>query len=132
VDDGPITEALVRGLDARFAAEHERTYGHAAESDPVELVHLRVAATAVTDETRSWPTGGPTSEQPPPTRRPAYFGREHGPIDTPVLTRSAVGSRPIPGPAIVEEYDATTVVPPGYVIWRDEADNLVLELGAES
>src|SRR5439155_7294360 len=33
-----------RQLDRRFGDEHERTYGHRADGDPVEIVNLRVTA----------------------------------------------------------------------------------------
>jgi hypothetical protein len=36
------------------------------------------------------------------------------------------------GPLIVEEYDATTIVPPGFRIRRDPADNLILESGGRA
>jgi N-methylhydantoinase A len=59
--------------------------------------------------------------------RPAYFGVTHGLLDTPVLGRADVPVVPLAGPAIVEEYDATTVVPPGWTIRRGELDTLLLE-----
>jgi N-methylhydantoinase A len=59
----------------------------------------------------------------------AYFGDAHGRLATPVLDRHDVGADPIVGPIIVEEYDATTIVPPGFSIRRDEANNLILESG---
>ena len=46
-------------------------------------------------------------------RARAYFGREHGTLATPVLARADLGARPRPGPLLVDEYDATTLVPPG-------------------
>jgi N-methylhydantoinase A len=63
-----------------------------------------------------------------PRSRRAYFGREHGWLDTPIVARAQVGPAAQPGPLIVEEYDATTVVPPDAAIWRDDAGNLRLEL----
>ena len=45
------------------------------------------------------------------------------------MIRDQIGPSPQPGPLIVEEYDATTVVPPGATIRRDEAGNLRLALG---
>ena len=61
------------------------------------------------------------------TARKAYFGAEHGWRDTPVLTRSDLGSSRA-GPLIVEEYDATCVVPPGANAARDAAGNIVVVL----
>ena len=37
---------------------------------------------------------------------------------------------PRPGPFVVEDYDATTVVPPDFTLRRDAADNLLIEAGA--
>src|SRR5207247_2442506 len=47
------------------------------------------------------------------TARPAYFGARHGLLQTPILARAELTSAPRWGPLIVEEYDATCVVPPG-------------------
>ena len=60
-----------------------------------------------------------------PSRR-AYFGADHGSIDTPVVTRADIddGAR---GPLLIDEYDSTTVVPPGWSVRRDDEGNLVLE-----
>ena len=46
----------------------------------------------------------------------------------PVRTRSSVGDVPEPGPLLVDEYDTTVVVPPGWSARRDAATGtLVLE-----
>jgi N-methylhydantoinase A/oxoprolinase/acetone carboxylase beta subunit len=60
---------------------------------------------------------------------PAYFGAEHGWLETPVLTRTDLASGRS-DPLIVEEYDATCVVPPGASAERDAAGNIVIVLGA--
>jgi N-methylhydantoinase A len=59
--------------------------------------------------------------------RKAYFGAEHGWLDTPVLVRAdlAAGRK---GPLIVEEYDSTCVVPPGAHAERDSTGNIVIVL----
>jgi N-methylhydantoinase A len=62
--------------------------------------------------------------QPPPPRR-AYFGSW---IETPVMRRSDL-SQAKKGPLIVEEYDATCVVPPGAKAQLDAGGNIVIELG---
>ena len=64
--------------------------------------------------------------KPPPPRR-AYFG-EAGWIETPILRRSDLaGERP--GPLIIEEYDATCVVPPNATASLDSTGNVVISLG---
>ena len=113
-------------LAGRFAAEHERSYGHRFADAPVELVNLGIVARAP-----SPPGAGTAGSAPPrrarPARRRAFFGAGHGWHDVPVLERGEVAARPTPGPLIVEEYDATTAVPPGWTVRRDGGGNLLLE-----
>jgi len=123
----PVDNSELRALDERFATEHERTYGHRADSDPVEVVHIRVEG-RVPAQAR---TLAPLSELGPGnagsgTLRPAFFGPGHGVLPTRVVARHQVGAEPCPGPLIVEEYDATTVVPPGWSIQRDHRNNLLI------
>ena len=57
--------------------------------------------------------------------RTAYFGARHKAQSTPVIARmDLVAARS--GPLIVEEYDATCVVPPGWSAVLDAQGNLVL------
>ncbi|MBV9542757.1 MAG: hydantoinase/oxoprolinase family protein [Chloroflexi bacterium] len=121
----PVDRAAVESIDVRFGAEHERTYGHRAGDDPVEVVHIRVQGRV---PGRAVSTGRQVSAKTPPaTAREAYFGARDGVLQTPVLNRAHVEATPRPGPLIVEEYDATTVVPPGWTIRRDDRDNLLIQ-----
>ncbi|MCY4376410.1 MAG: hypothetical protein OXC31_21855, partial [Spirochaetaceae bacterium] len=60
----------------------------------------------------------PTGRARQPADRRVYFGPGHGWLSTPVVDRPVLSSGAIAGPLIVEEYDSTTVVPPG---WRAAA-----------
>jgi N-methylhydantoinase A len=62
-----------------------------------------------------------------PRSRPAYF-EPGGLAETPVIDRPELSAEPRPGPLIVEEYDATTVVPPGCSARLDEWGNIVLDV----
>jgi len=50
--------------------------------------------------------------------RKAWFGDKHGWLDTPVLSRADLSASRA-GPLIIEEYDATLLIPPG---WRAQLD----------
>jgi N-methylhydantoinase A len=118
-------EEVPRRLAEAFGREHERTYGHKAEGDPIQVVNLRLTARAVP------PAGRPAIRVAAATggaggARPAYFGPAHGVVPTPVLGRADLDGTPRPGPLLVDEYDATTLVPPGCRAWRDEWENLVI------
>jgi N-methylhydantoinase A len=124
--DGPID---IGELEAAFGREHERTYGHRAGPDePVELVAMQVVGYGVRSGQRVPERLHSTRPEPPGGgERRAYFGPEHGWLRTPVLRRSEL-ARPRTGPLIVEEYDATCVLPPGAKAERDAGDNIVIEL----
>jgi len=118
----------VRELAAAFAREHERTYGHKAEGDPIQLVNLRLTARIRRPADRAalrlageGAGGGGV--------RPAYFGRAHGMVPTPVLARADLGPAPRPGPLLMDEYDATTLVPPGSAARLDAHGNIVITTG---
>jgi N-methylhydantoinase A len=135
VPDGPIDSSMVAHLEEAFGKEHEKTYGHRAGPDePVELVSIQVVGQGLR-------TGGgvpervkPSRAEPaPPPPRLAYFGpdddgRAVGWIETPVLRRSDLTTARR-GPLIIEEYDATCVVPPGAAASLDAGGNIVITLG---
>jgi N-methylhydantoinase A len=122
----------VAALAEAFGQEHERTYGHrAGAEEPVEIVSLRVIAEGIPDRSRvperlrldrPGTGGGPAS-------RRVYFG-DLGWRETPILDRPDLAESRI-GPCIVEEYDATCVVPPGARAALDASGNIVIELATE-
>ena len=122
--NAPVDAAAIAAIDVRFAGEHERTYGHRAEDDPVEAVHIRVQGNVASERVRRRPQLAPVASE---SVRGAYFGPEHGTILTHVIHRGNVAATQRAGPVIVEEYDATTLVPPGWSIRRDVHDNLLIE-----
>ena len=127
-----VGAGTVAALIEAFGQEHERTYGHrAGPEEPVEIVSLRVVAHGVPDRPRvperlrldrPGPGGGPAS-------RRVYFG-DLGWRETPILDRPDL-AEPRVGPCIVEEYDATCVVPPGARAALDASGNIVVELAGE-
>jgi N-methylhydantoinase A len=122
--DTPVDAAAIAAIDTRFAAEHERTYGHRADADPVEVVHIRVQGRV---PARTLSRGASHATSTPESTRQAFFGTRHGSFQTPVIERTTLDASPRHGPLIVEEYDATTLVPPGWTIRRDDRDNLFIQ-----
>ena len=101
-------------LVGAFVAEHERTYGHGSAEDPVDLVSIRMLARIARPDAPATisPVGAAARTVAGETRQ-AYFGPEAGLVEAPVLTREALRERVVEGPLFVDEYDSTTVVPPG-------------------
>jgi N-methylhydantoinase A len=122
----------VDALAAAFAREHERTYGHAAAGDPIQVVNLRVTARLVRPRVRHAVQLGSERVATTGGWRRAYFGREHGVLATPVLARMDLGAAPRPGPLLIDEYDATTLVPPGATACLDDHGDVRIATGAPS
>ena len=62
--------------------------------------------------------------------RPVWFRTAGGSVDTPVFDREEIGrGQEIDGPAIVEEWTSTTLLPPGWRAILDRLGNLVLTRG---
>lgn len=127
-------DATVKEVTEAFAHEHERTYGHRSVGDDESVfltsVRLRIRAPGsragyerVTGLLRQ-ETDRELGE------RRVYFGREHGWVPTPVITRAALDDAVLPGPLIVQEYDSTIVVPPDSSADLDDLGNLVIALGS--
>jgi len=128
VPRGPVDEAVLAGIEAAFAAEHHRSYGHVLPDHRVDFVTLRVTGTrapqgarAVSEVRRTPPAAGA------PTRT-AYFGDGFGALSTPVIERAGLGPEPRPGPLIIEEYEGTTIVPPGTSAMLDAHGNIIITL----
>ena len=104
---------------ARFHERHDETYGYASAEEVVELVSLRVIARGRSERSRI-PTepvfARGSGDEGPWAEREVYFAGAQGWRRLPVLPgRTAIPDSGVEGPAIVEEYDSTTLVPPG---WR--------------
>jgi N-methylhydantoinase A len=116
-------------LRARFHAMHDQFYGFHSESDPIEIVTLRLTASAAIARFGASNSKTRGSGRPEPAGyRPVWFARSR-PRRTPVYHRAALraGQR-IDGPAIIEQLDSTTVLHPGDRLKVDDKLNLLVEV----
>ncbi|BBK42085.1 methylhydantoinase [Allostella vacuolata] len=125
--DGPARDVL----RVDFDAVHETTYGYHSADEVVEIVNLRVVARGLSSGPRV-PDGLSVSaalgSRAPEGRRAVHFGPDHGTLEAEVVGRRAIGAAWEPGPLLIEEYDSTTVVPPGARVRRILWDVLEIEL----
>ncbi len=120
-------EQAVAHMWKQFHTVHDETFGFQYEGEQdVELVNLRVQA--VGEQHR--PEIAAVADDKP-AAEPAHirkaFWKETGWVDCPIYDRSslAVGQM-VSGPAIIEEYGSTTVVPKGWTAKGDGFGNLIL------
>lgn len=123
VPDGDLTDDLLAEVRARFHAEHERTYGRAGTDELVELVNLRVRGRLPTPVSIADVLSLPVAAGGEPTTRECRFAETTA---TPVLGRSDLGTEPVDGPVVIEDMDATTLVPPGARAHRDQFGSIVI------
>lgn len=113
--DAAIAREDVPAMHAVFHTEHERIYSHADIGAPVEFVSLRVrvrGAMAIPE-----PSSPTTREAGDPIkgRRSMRFQNRTF-RDARVYERSRLTiDQPVTGPAVIEQPDATIVVPPEFV-----------------
>jgi len=122
----PLTRERVAEIVAAFHATHERIYGYARPQQLAEFVNFRAVHTYPLPRPVMKPTArasGTLADARIGERR-AYFG---GYVPTALYERSRLplGVR-LAGPAIVEQDDTTTVIPPGVSGLVDDAGNLRL------
>lgn len=130
VPEGELDAALKQHIENLFGEEHERTYGHRASAqEPVQIISLQISANVSRQGAHrpGKPKERASQSQIRPTTRKAYFGEEHGWLDTRITSRSDL-SIPVEGPCIVEEYDTTCVIPPQASAELDTLGNIVINL----
>ncbi len=123
---------LRRILTDRFHTAHEQTYGYRREDDTIAIVSVRLKATVQTPSLSFGELGGyfrqSAKKAAQPGSRRAYFGPQQGELDTRILSRGDLLEQAVVGPVIVEEFDTTVVVPPGWQARVDAYGNIVLQV----
>ena len=130
IDQTPLTGDDLARYRQRFDEVHRQFHGHAAPDQPVEVVSYRTVATGVLPDVRlaRMDRANTVVEDAITGSRAAYFPSvSKEPIEVEVYARKRLrpGHR-FDGPAIVEQYDATTVVCPEQTVSVDEFGNLVI------
>jgi len=113
----------------RFHEVHERLY-HFRMDTSVEVVNIRAVAIGrlAKPKLTKHEMGGPDASAAIVRESPVYFDIRF--VQTPIYRRSLLkpGNR-IHGPAIVTQYDTTTVILPGHVAVVDEYMNILIHPG---
>ena len=124
-----LTTKSLAAARERFDERHARIQGHAAKKRPVEVVSNRLRLRVAVPKYSARAEAAPARPQPiesarKGTRRISLNGAM---IDATLYERDriAVGAH-FEGPTIVEQFDATTVIPPGWRAHVDGERNLIL------
>ena len=128
---GELDDGWADRLADAFHAAHEREYGHRFDAE-VEIVNVRALGIGLIPELQ-WAeleAGDGDPARAKTVEREVVFDVE-GRAErraTPFYDRALLraGDR-VEGPAIVEQYDSTTVIPPGFVAEIDRSGNIVID-----
>lgn len=127
-----LDERVLTSFIEQFHAAHEQAYGYRMADRPVEIVNLRLGV-AVQREVP--PSGAVTAragsvEDAVIEVRQTWYPQA-GFVDTPIYHRDRLPLEcSFSGPAIVEQMDATTVVPPDGKVTVDRFGNLMIRISA--
>jgi len=125
----PSPLASVEAAVDDFGAAHQREYNYRRDEAAIEIFRLNLTAIGTTPKAEFARGETNRSSVSPRTKRPVHFDQTPGAIETPIYWRPelSVGSL-IEGPAIVEQLDTTTVIPPDTQAEVDPYGNLRLEI----
>jgi len=124
-----LDDAALLGLSGAFHRRHQEFYGYDMPGQPVELVNLRLSVSVARASPAPEPAiAGGNVVQALAERRSVWFP-ETGFVPTPVYRRELLPARTeFDGPLIIEQMDATTVVPPKAQFKLDPSGVMVLTL----
>jgi len=122
------SEEYLQKIARDFHELHKRTYGYSLEDEDVTFVNLRLSATAKipTLKFQEEPLGNDTSQKALKGNRDVFIDENF--IKCPLYDREklAPGSS-VTGPAIIEEYAASTLVPTKKIARIDKFRNIIIE-----
>jgi N-methylhydantoinase A len=129
VPSGPLDAAALARVRAGFDEIYAARYGYAQPGEPVEVVTWKLSAVGGAPRVALAKAATTPAARADKGRRRAYFPETGGWIDCPIYDRYglAAGAQ-IAGPAIVEERESTSVLPPGTLANVDEYATLVVDV----
>jgi N-methylhydantoinase A len=111
----------------QFDEQHRAMFGHMAPQEPVEVVSYRVRGVGLVPPVelpRFKPAGATLADALRTTRHVRFDGRD---VECPVYQRERLDvGLMLPGPAILDQFDCTTVIHAGQTARVDEWRNLIV------
>ncbi|PZC47854.1 MAG: N-methylhydantoinase A [Chloroflexi bacterium] len=129
---GSATKDDLLRLRNEFDETHDRSFGHSNSSEPVEAVHYRARAYVVVPKANlsQEATSGSSAAPTPSSHREVFLSEDGGAKQWPIYDRDSLApGNQIAGPAIVDQFDSTTVVYPGQSLEVDSFNNLIITIG---
>ena len=126
----PLKAGDLLTLRKAFDEEHRKTFGHTAPDEPVEIISYRLRGVGRVPpvELPSYESTGAKLADALRETRPCRFDGKT--VETPVYQRERLDvGVSVTGPAIIDQLDCTTVLPPGQTATVDTYKNLIIKIG---
>lgn len=130
IPDGPVTAETFDTIREGFLAAHRQLYGFVAEGEPMQLVTFRAAASGLVQKAdfAPQPLEGADASAAVTGARPVWMVEARDFVEATLYDRALLkAGNVVSGPAIIDQMDSTTVVPPGMAATVDPYLNLILE-----
>ncbi|WP_102224585.1 hydantoinase/oxoprolinase family protein [Acidimangrovimonas sediminis] len=131
VPEGDFDADALAEVIRRFEAEHQRMYGFTAEGEAINAVTFRAEALGLVEkaELPERPLGPAEAASAVSGSREVWYPETGAFTDSPIYDRERLSpGMEFAGPALVEQMDTTTLVPPGVQVRVDPFENLIMEL----
>ena len=129
--NAPLAPGGLAQLRSAFDEEHRKMFGHTAPQEPVEIISYRVRGIGrvpPVELPKFAPTGAPLAGAIREMRIARFNGQS---MECPVYQRELLDVGAVfSGPAIVDQLDCTSVIPPGQHVRVDEYRNMIITIGA--
>jgi hypothetical protein len=99
---------------------HKETFGHFLPQHPIRATSLRLIASIPASIEPNKVSFNAPAFKISATSRPAYWGPNHGLLDTPIESLGSIRNG-LRGPILIDSYDTTIVVPPD--AWVEQNPN---------
>jgi N-methylhydantoinase A len=123
----PLQDVDLKELRATFDQQHRTMFGHMAPEEPVEIVSYRVRGIGLVPSVEMpqfKPAGTTLADAQREIRRVHFDSKE---MDCPVYQRERLDvGLTVAGPAVLDQFDCTTVICPGQTARVDEWKNLIV------
>lgn len=136
--EGQATELTIsfsgtdlQDMAQKFIAEYYKMYGYYDET-AIELMKVRIIGRGLRDQRLNFndmkiAKRDGASHQ---SQRQVSFERGQNSVAVDIVGRNDIGSNPRSGPLIIEEFDATIIVPPDAVVSKDQIGCIVVEFNS--
>lgn len=124
-----VGEDFAAGIANDFHERHAKAYGFSSPSEPTNLINIRLIGTGRVDR----PIMGTLEqsdlsvERARKQRRSVYFSAQEPAIEVDIYDRNLLlAGDEFRGPAVIEQMDTTTVLPPDARVCVDGVGNLII------